>query len=67
MMRELPEKWKDAQNIESLPNWRSWMPFLTPECDGYIYVNGEPRRYYKHVTERYFYRIVPECEMHRNR
>lgn len=66
-MQELPEKWKDAQNIETFRNWRSWMPYMKPEPDGYRYVNGEARRYYRHVSGRYFYRRVTESEMHRNK
>ena len=39
----LPEEWKDAQNIESFRNWRSWMPYM--EAKEYVYVNNEPRSF----------------------
>lgn len=61
----IPEEWKDAQDIESFRNWRSWMPYMEPKS--YAYVNGEARHYYKHVSGRYFYRKVTESEMHRNK
>ena len=61
----LPEEWKDAQNIESFRNWRSWMPYM--EAKEYVYVNNEPRRYYKHTSGRMFYRKVTESEIYRNK
>lgn len=61
----IPEEWNNAQDIENFRNWRSWMPHM--KALGYAYKNGEPRRYYKHVSGRIFYRKVTESEMHRNK
>ena len=55
---------KDATELEHLTYWKGWLPHLIPL--GCAYVNGEPRRYYKHKnSDRYFYRRVAECELHR--
>lgn len=64
-LEELEKAKKEASNMENLLNWKSWMPYMTPI--GYTYVNGEPRRYYRDKRGYYFYRVVSECELHRNK
>ena len=56
---------EEATDLETITNWKSWMPHLTPiRC---MYKNGEPRRYYKHKhSDRIFFRRVSECEMYKN-
>lgn len=51
-----------AGDLENYPQWKSWMPELTPI--GHAYVKGEPRRYYKHKRGGYYYRRCTEAEMH---
>lgn len=65
MAQELWKARTQAVNVESLTNWKSWMKHMTPlGCD---YVNGEPRRFYKDVRGYYYYRVVSESELHRNK
>jgi len=54
---------KIAGDLELIPWWKRMMSHLTPL--GYAYVNGEPRKYYRYVNGRYYYRRVAECELHR--
>lgn len=54
---------REAQNIEAVPNWRSWMKHLIPI--GYAYCKGEVRKYYMDKRGYYWYRPVNESEMHR--
>lgn len=62
--QELLYAQREASNLEHFTNWKSWLPYITPI--GCAYVNGEPRRYYKQKNgNRYFYRVVAECELHR--
>lgn len=54
----------NAGDLEQYPQWKSWMPMLTPI--GYAYSrDGEPRRYYRHQDGRFYYKGVTEAEMHR--
>lgn len=63
--QELLNAQKEAKNVENLINWRSWMPYLTPL--GCAYEKGEPRRYYKDARGYYYYRVVTESELHKNK
>ena len=54
-----------AADLEQYPQWKSWMPLLTPI--GYAYSKErEPRRYYRHQNGSFYYRGVTESEMFRN-
>lgn len=61
--QELLTAQKEAKNLESLINWRSWLPYL--ENLGCAYVKGQPRRFYKDKRGYYYYRVVNEVELHR--
>lgn len=63
--QELLTEQKEAKNVENLINWKSWIPYLTPL--GCAYVNGEPRRFYKDARGFYYYRVVNEAELHKNK
>lgn len=54
-----------AINLDQIPWWRRIMPDLTPvKC---IYVNGQPRRYYKNNKNgQYYYRRIAESEMYKS-
>lgn len=56
---------KDACNLETLINWKGLMQYMTPI--GCVYVNHEPRRYYKNRIGHYYYRVISESEMHKYR
>ena len=56
---------KKASNLETLTNWKALMQYMTPI--GCTYVNNEPRRYYRNRIGHYYYRVVSESEVHKNK
>lgn len=62
---ELEKAKKDAVNLETLINWKSLMQYMT--VLGCAMVNGEPRRFYKNRIGHYYYRVVSESELHRDK